>query len=431
MVKHFSLFLGLVSAMLVAGCDTPTQLLLVVDSDLVVPEELTRLDVFVSVTGDPQPEPHSFMLKRAGAEGERLELPLSLAVVPPNGDAEATINIEVHAWGSKGIVDSTVASAIEFVVNERRLVEVYFEAPHPSVPDAGVIADAMTRDTSDAGTDAQVEDAAMDTGTSVQDAGFVDAGDAGPIMPPGFVRIAAGRAWLGSEFPESGRDFDEDRHEVVLTRDYWLAETEVTQGQWSAVMGTQPWTHPDCPTCPVDTVSWEDAVAYLNALSVQQGLQTCYSQPAGWTFEGPNCAGYRLPTEAEWEFGARAGTVTAFFGGDIRHTGCVLEDAVLSAGGWYCANSQERLHASAMKPANPWGLYDVHGSVWEWVHDDRRDYESATSTDPVGPFGVQGGLRGGSFESRSEYCRSAQRNTAAIDQRYRDVGFRAARTATP
>jgi formylglycine-generating enzyme required for sulfatase activity len=257
--------------------------------------------------------------------------------------------------------------------------------------------------------------------------------------PRGFVRVEPGRFTMGSPSSEEGRDDSEVQHTVSISRPFWLQATEVTQGQWEAVMGTKPSYFGACgKDCPVENVSWFDAVAYLNALSKREGLEPCYTmtgcsgragggcgsefycagdyQCNGVAFVGLGCSGYRLPTEAEWEYAARAGTTAARYG-------------QLDAVGWYDGNSGNTTHRVASKQANAWGLHDMLGNVWEWVQDWYASYPSGAVSDPQGP--ASGGrrvYRGGGWGSEARNVRAANRVRDAPALRGDDLGLRAARS---
>ncbi len=225
---------------------------------------------------------------------------------------------------------------------------------------------------------------------------------------------------MGSPEDEQHRDPDEGpQHEVRLTRAFLLQATEVTQGQWKAVMGTNPSEFSACgDPCPVEYVSWFDAVAYANALSKAEGLEACY-EIAGIDVRWPKglaCQGYRLPTEAEWEYAARAGT-TADRYGDL--------DAVA----WHEDNSHEKTHPVGEKAANAWGLSDMLGGVWEWCWDWSAPYAAAPVTDPMGPrTGAYRVIRGGAWTYGPKFARAACRNHNEPGVDYMFLGFRLARS---
>jgi formylglycine-generating enzyme required for sulfatase activity len=230
--------------------------------------------------------------------------------------------------------------------------------------------------------------------------------------PEGFVAIRPGRFSMGSPNSEAGRDGDETLHSVTLTRSLWLQATEVTQAQWQAVMGPNPSIVNGCGTCPASGVSWNDAVIYLNALSESEGLDACYE---GSRFVGLDCSGYRLPTEAEWEYAVRAGTTEARYG-------------ELDRIAWHGGNAGYSTHPVAQKDANAWGLHDMLGNVWEWVHDRYGDFGGDT-TDPTGPSsGPFRVIRGGGWSNDASLIRAANRYGYSPSYLDQFIGFRVARS---
>ena len=230
-----------------------------------------------------------------------------------------------------------------------------------------------------------------------------------------FVLIPAGTFIMGSPLNEPGRDSDEGRHKVTLTRPFYIQTTEVTQGQWQAVMGENPSHFRDCgETCPVEMVSWHDTQRFIARLNAMAGVYT-----------------YRLPTEAEWEYAARSGSQSALSNGIITVTGCAY-DAKLDHIGWYCGNSGNKSHPVAQKQPNSWGVYDMHGNVWEWCHDWYGNYPSGPVTDPQGPaVGLIRVNRGGSWWWFARFCRSANRIRYMPFDQTEDTGFRLAMTPKP
>jgi formylglycine-generating enzyme required for sulfatase activity len=227
-----------------------------------------------------------------------------------------------------------------------------------------------------------------------------------------FVYINPGTFMMGSPTDEPGRNSDETRHQVTLTKGYYMQTTEVTQGQWKAVMDNNPSSFSSCgDNCPVEKVSWNDVQEFITALNQKEKTDV-----------------YRLPTEAEWEYAARAGTTSAFANGGISETGCDL-DTKLNAMGWYCGNENSKTHAVAQKQANAWGLYDMHGNVWEWCQDWYGSYPDISVTDPGGPSrGSYRVIRGGSWSTYAQYCRSAVRNNLSPGYRGNSIGLRLSRT---
>jgi len=246
-----------------------------------------------------------------------------------------------------------------------------------------------------------------------------------------FRYIPAGEFVMGSPRTEPGRKEDERQHRVRITRGFWMGETEVTQGQYRAVMGGNPSHFKNCgDDCPVEEVSWEDAVRYANALSKRAGLTPCYEN-SGWyaRFRGLGCEGYRLPTEAEWEYAARAGTEAPFWTGRCLSTDEANYNGTEPLEGCPKGKYREKTVPVRSFAANPWGLYEVSGNVWEWVWDLYEDYPRGTVTDPLGPSrGFGRVFRGGGWSSVGGYCRSAIRSYYFSSKNY--LGFRLARTAS-
>jgi formylglycine-generating enzyme required for sulfatase activity len=246
---------------------------------------------------------------------------------------------------------------------------------------------------------------------------------------------------MGSPTSEPCRASDEDQHQVTLTRDLEIQSTEVTQGEFQSLMGYNPSYFSSCGGhCPVEQVNWYEAVGYCNALSASKGYAKCYTctgsgasvtcQEAS-AYSGQkvyDCPGYRLPTDAEWEYAYRAGTTTAFYNGPI--TCCTGTDANADKIGWCDANST---HPVGQKLKNAWHLYDMAGNVWEWCHDW---YQSRLGSSAVtDPFGSSSGsarvLRGGSWSSSAHDLRAANRRDYNPTRRPNHTGFRCARTITP
>ncbi len=224
----------------------------------------------------------------------------------------------------------------------------------------------------------------------------LDLGNAATIK---LALIPAGKFMRGSPDSEQGRAKKEGpQDEVTISKPLYMGVTEVTQAQYEAVMGKNPSQFRGA-TNPVDMVSWNDATEFCKKLS-EKTRQTV-----------------RLPTEAEWEYACRAGTATAFSFGDA--------DSALSDYAWYKANSGDTPHPVGQKKPNAWGLYDMHGNVWEWCADWYGDYPKGAATDPQGPAsGKYRVLRGGSWLSNPDYCRSAYRNNRTPDNRFNNYGFR-------
>ncbi len=223
------------------------------------------------------------------------------------------------------------------------------------------------------------------------------------------------------------RGSDENAHPVVITRGLLVETTEVTVERWRAFVPDAASPHAECDdSCPAVEVSWVEAIEFCNFMSERDGLEPCYvvQGDGGVTWpDGLDCEGYRLPTEAEWEYAARAGAATRYVSGD--NEGDMLGDA------WYQGNGLQRPSPVGAKAANAWGLHDVHGNVWEWTWDAyRTDYERLESTDPV-PTQETGDrvLRGGGWQSPAVDCRLSNRRYGNPAISEPDVGLRIVRTA--
>jgi len=224
-----------------------------------------------------------------------------------------------------------------------------------------------------------------------------------------FKLIPAGTFMMGSPTDEPGRDDNEVLHEVTLTKSFYIQTTEVTQGQWKAAMGSNPSYFSDCgDDCPVEQVSFDDVQAFIAEMN-KLGEGT-----------------YRLPTEAEWEYAARAGSTTAFANGNITDEDYI--DPNLDVIGWYYWNADFKTHPVAQRQPNAWGLFDMHGNVTEWCEDWYGDYPAGPVTDPKGPdwsiYSYERVIRSGCYKSFAWACRSANRNGLRPEGRSKVDGFR-------
>ncbi|MCR6727733.1 formylglycine-generating enzyme family protein [Agrobacterium fabrum] len=236
-----------------------------------------------------------------------------------------------------------------------------------------------------------------------------------------FLTIPAGRFMMGSPPTDSeARDFEKPQHQVTISRPFLLGRVEVTQANWEAILGENPYqrdrsnpyytlpgmseriTHPHHPA----TVSWNDAQEFIGALNEKEAGSL-----------------YRLPTEAEWEYAARAGTTTRYSFGD--------DERALESHAWYGGDFKTGgHHPVGLKEPNPWGLHDMHGNVWEWVSDwyDPHYYAHSPAVDPQGPkTGTERVVRGGSWHTTATSWRTAFRRDYKPDYRGISIGFRLVR----
>jgi formylglycine-generating enzyme required for sulfatase activity len=232
----------------------------------------------------------------------------------------------------------------------------------------------------------------------------------------GFVRINGGTFLMGSPASEVGRDDDEGPQQRVTVSGFYMSKYEVTQKEWTAVMGSNP-SRFKGDNLPVEQVSWYDAIEYCNKRSVKEGLTPAYTRNGNNVTWNRGANGYRLPTEAEWEYACRAGTTTAYSTGGSITTGQANYDR----------NIGKTTNVGSYS-ANPWGLYDMHGNVWEWCWDWYGYYSGGAQTDPVGASSSPGRLsRGGSWGNTAQYVRSADRSSFTPSFRVSGLGFRLVR----
>ncbi len=243
-----------------------------------------------------------------------------------------------------------------------------------------------------------------------------------------FILIPSGNFLMGSPKSEKGRQWNEKRHKVVISKSFYMGETEVTQDQWKKLVGFNPSSFSKLGrNYPVDTISWDQCMEFIRVLNK-------------WEKTGR----YRLPTEAEWEYACRAGSTSAFSNGPITTNSCNEPEPALIHMAWYCYNSGEKNPARSFKPhpvktgkPNKWGLYDMHGNVQEWVLDScrwrnfwRTKVGVVTETyknniiDPLNKTGEHRIIRGGGWYQKSKYQRCAYRSYYKPGVQRNSLGFR-------
>jgi formylglycine-generating enzyme required for sulfatase activity len=239
--------------------------------------------------------------------------------------------------------------------------------------------------------------------------------------------IPAGEFMMGSDAGDADAEDDEfvdkeggrkEKHRVRITRPYYLGVTEVTQGQYRAVTGESPSDFNGSDDLPVEKVSWNDAIRFCNKLSERDGLVPYYKFGAGEVSGGD---GYRLPTEAEWEYACRGGRSTRYSFGD--------DASELGDHAWFGGNSDKKTHAVGQKRPNGFGLYDMHGNVWEWCWDYYKSdyYKDSPVDDPVCVFKASSRVyRGGGWDYSPRNARSANRSRLVPGDRGYVLGFRVA-----
>jgi formylglycine-generating enzyme required for sulfatase activity len=248
----------------------------------------------------------------------------------------------------------------------------------------------------------------------------------------GLVRIPGGTFTMGSPVGEADRATDEIQHQVTVGT-FYMEKYEVTQEEYQAVMGQNP-SYYKGENLPVECVSWYDAVEYCNRRSLREGLTPAYSinksqkdpdntgayDSVKWLVAwNKNANGYRLPTEAEWEYACRAGSQETFYSGKSPESA-----------GWYWNNSKEHTRTVGQKEPNRYGLYDMHGNVWEWCWDWYAPYTPDPQTNPSGPDrGSHRVERGGSWGDYSSGLRSASRLDFTPSGKNGRLGFRLVRSS--
>jgi len=258
---------------------------------------------------------------------------------------------------------------------------------------------------------------------------------AGAPIGPGMVRIKGGTFLMGS------KEHEKPVHAVRISG-FYMDSTDVTQGEFSALMGFNPSHYSGDSMRPVEMVTWFDAALYCNARSRADGFDSVYSYASRKIDDHKSCSdlggvevafkkhGYRLPTEAEWEYACRAGSATDYYWGGSFPLRTADDTAAMDANAWWHHNAGNATHPVAGRKPNAWGLYDMSGNVWQWCNDRYDTTTLGSQSDPTGPStGAYRVLRGGSWYSADHIyilC-SAYREYADPAGRYRRDGFRCVR----
>lgn len=249
------------------------------------------------------------------------------------------------------------------------------------------------------------------------------------LIETDLIQVKGGTFKMGSKTSDTSAELDEQKEHSVTLNTFEISKFEVTVWEWKQFIKANKIKMPIKPSWgwqdnyPINGITWNEAIAYCNWLSTKEKLQPCYSK------KGPNfvcnfkASGYRLPTEAEWEFAAKGGTNSKGF----RYSGSdKLEDVA-----WHKANSNGQPHTVGTKLPNELGIYDMSGNVWEWCWDwyNKDFYKLEKGDNPKGPeMGERRTVRGGSWDSKSNYVRPANRISTIPSKTHEFYGFRIART---
>lgn len=238
------------------------------------------------------------------------------------------------------------------------------------------------------------------------------------------VLIPAGPFSLGNTGSYEGEYDEKPPVTIIISKPFYISKYEITQQQYRAVMGNNP-SEFKGDNLPVEQVSWYDALNFCNALSQSEGLTPCYTMNGTKVTCDFEANAYRLPTEAEWEYAAKAGTKTDFYSGKLTYSGNSPIDPNLDKIAWYSANSSNATHPVGQKTPNAFGLYDMSGNVWEWCWDRYAEYPSVETKDYQGPeIGTYRVYRGGGWRNLAWYCRSTNRDRNYLDDKNNSLGFR-------
>lgn len=251
------------------------------------------------------------------------------------------------------------------------------------------------------------------------------------LLENNLIQVKGGTFKMGSKKSDTSAELDEQKEHTVTLNTFEINKFEVTVWEWKQFIKANKMKMPPKPTWgwqdnyPINGITWNEAIAYCNWLSIKENLQPCYTK------KGPNflcnfqANGYRLPTEAEWEFAAKGGTSSK----NYRFSGSdKIEDVA-----WYKSNSKGHPNTIGTKLPNELGIYDMSGNVWEWCWDwyNKDFYKQEKGDNPKGPeMGERRTVRGGSWDSQPNYIRPANRISTIPSKTHEFYGFRTARTLT-
>jgi formylglycine-generating enzyme required for sulfatase activity len=464
---------------LCGGCPNPSEIVISIDTDLLIPKELDAFKLTID-----QLEFNKTQFDNTYSLASRRDLPGTIDILAGKNPRQPILITLLGQKDQKDIVERK--SRLPFVEEKTLLLPMDLlrscavrKMPCPSgqtcredgCVDIDIDPLTLSPFSKDRALEGRFKDAAVSP--DPHDARASDAvipeksRDAGPAKSiiGTWVQIPKGTFQMGSPPSEPCRGSDEELHQVTLTHGFELMATEVTQERFEGLMGYNPSSFKNCGSdCPVENVNWHEAVAYCNALSQQKGLALCYSctgsnkgiscqdAPA---FSGKaiyDCPGYRLPTEAEWEYAYRAESASAYYNGPNDGDACqsCKSDTNLLQIGWYCNNSTVSYAGCydsssyggpicagpqpvGKKTPNGWGLHDMAGNVWEWTHDWYESNKGSSSV--VDPFGPTNGscrvFRGGAWCTYAHDLRAAIRNCYKPTTHYHFNGLRCARRILP
>ena len=316
----------------------------------------------------------------------------------------ANSDVRLRVWFNDGTNGS------QLLTPDQRIAAVGYAMAASTVADGAITSDKLASGLALGGTTSGSFSGDGSGLTNIPASAMASAESPETVFPvSGMVWIKPGKFLMGSRTDEVARDNDETQHWVTLTQGFWMSSHEVTQAEYQNVIGINPSSFTGDTNRPVETVSWNEAVDYCAALTNAE--RNANRIPSDWE--------YHLPTEAEWEYCARAGANARFgHGDDLGYT-------ALGNYAWYADNSGDTTHPVERKLANAWGLFDMHGNVYEWCHDRSADYPAGSAIDPQGSTtSNQRIYRGGAWKYQAWICRAANRLEYPPTLKYDYLGFR-------